>query len=488
VTIGEALAQARRQAGLSVAQVSQKTRIREAIIQDIERDDYSACGGDFYARGHIRAMARATGADSDVLIRQYDAVRSGAARFAGGQFAAAEEPAAAEEFGPDGFAAPGEFGAPDDFRPEEYQPSGPGALGEPGPEETGGFAPPEVVAPGGFAAPGYLESGGFAAPQGGEFAPSGEVAAPEEFPPSGGFAAPGEFPPSGEFPPPGEFAAPEGTTAPEEITAPSRVVTPSQMAMFDDIMASRPATAPERTAPQRSGPARPAAARRPGGPDRIVLAAVALALAIFGGLAYLLVAGTGSAPRVGAAAATGRAAQRQAASGRRHQGATNSPAATPRTSSPATTSPSTPPVTLTPARAVAFGPGGPAHGDNPQNAALAIDRRHRTAWQSDWYTTSHFGNLKAGTGLLLDMGHRVTITSARITLGAMAGADLRLRAGGSATLADLRPVASAANARGMIRLQLARPTHARYVLIWFTRLPPDPGGTYQAKVFNVRLR
>ena len=53
--IGESLAQARHQAGLTVAQVSQQTRIRETIIRKIEEDDYAECGGDFYARGHIRA-------------------------------------------------------------------------------------------------------------------------------------------------------------------------------------------------------------------------------------------------------------------------------------------------------------------------------------------------------------------------------------------------------------------------------------------------
>jgi cytoskeletal protein RodZ len=51
VRIGEALAEARRQAGLIVTQVSQRTCIRETIICGIERDDYCACGGDFYARG-----------------------------------------------------------------------------------------------------------------------------------------------------------------------------------------------------------------------------------------------------------------------------------------------------------------------------------------------------------------------------------------------------------------------------------------------------
>jgi transcriptional regulator with XRE-family HTH domain len=75
MSIGEALAEARRQAGLTISQVSQRTRIREAIIRDIERDEYSACGGDFYARGHIRSIARVVGADPGPLIGEYDATR-----------------------------------------------------------------------------------------------------------------------------------------------------------------------------------------------------------------------------------------------------------------------------------------------------------------------------------------------------------------------------------------------------------------------------
>jgi transcriptional regulator with XRE-family HTH domain len=73
VSIGETLADARRQAGLTIAQVSQRTRIRESIIRDIEQDDFSACGGDFYARGHIRSIASVVGADPVPLISAYDA-------------------------------------------------------------------------------------------------------------------------------------------------------------------------------------------------------------------------------------------------------------------------------------------------------------------------------------------------------------------------------------------------------------------------------
>ena len=72
VSIGDTLAQARRQADLTVTQVSQRTCIRETIIRGIERGDYSACGGDFYARGHIRSIARAVGLDPEPLVREYD--------------------------------------------------------------------------------------------------------------------------------------------------------------------------------------------------------------------------------------------------------------------------------------------------------------------------------------------------------------------------------------------------------------------------------
>jgi cytoskeletal protein RodZ len=73
VSIGESLADARRQAGLTVTQVSQQTRIRESIIRDIEQGDFSACGGDFYARGHIRSIAGAVGTDPAPLVSEYDA-------------------------------------------------------------------------------------------------------------------------------------------------------------------------------------------------------------------------------------------------------------------------------------------------------------------------------------------------------------------------------------------------------------------------------
>ena len=40
---------------------------------------------------------------------------------------------------------------------------------------------------------------------------------------------------------------------------------------------------------------------------------------------------------------------------------------------------------------------------------------------------------------------------------------------------------------GTLRLKLARPERARYLLVWFTLLPPDSTGTFQASVYNIKI-
>ena len=49
-------------------------------------------------------------------------------------------------------------------------------------------------------------------------------------------------------------------------------------------------------------------------------------------------------------------------------------------------------------------------------------------------------------------------------------------------------MASASNAGGTVRLQPGTPVHVRYVLIWFTKLPPDNAGTYQASVYRITVQ
>ncbi|MFB6939532.1 helix-turn-helix domain-containing protein [Streptomyces chartreusis] len=71
-SIGRALRQARLDAGLTVDDVTNATRVRIAIVQAIEADNFAPCGGDVYARGHIRTLAKAVHIDPAPLLAQYD--------------------------------------------------------------------------------------------------------------------------------------------------------------------------------------------------------------------------------------------------------------------------------------------------------------------------------------------------------------------------------------------------------------------------------
>ncbi len=70
--IGPELAAARTRLGLTVDQLADRTRIRPHVIESIEVDDFVPCGGDFYARGHLRTLARVLGIDVTPLLVTYD--------------------------------------------------------------------------------------------------------------------------------------------------------------------------------------------------------------------------------------------------------------------------------------------------------------------------------------------------------------------------------------------------------------------------------
>jgi hypothetical protein len=156
---------------------------------------------------------------------------------------------------------------------------------------------------------------------------------------------------------------------------------------------------------------------------------------------------------------------------------------------PATTAPPAPPPSrvLTVASVAAFGPQGTADGQHPQNAARALSGDAATPWLSDWYVSPDFFDLPAGTGLLVDMGRTVTVTSVRVSLNGH-GANLQLRAGAKPTPARLPVVASVSDAGGIVRLTPNAPVHVRYLLLWFTHLPPDGAGTYQASVYQITVK
>jgi hypothetical protein len=126
--------------------------------------------------------------------------------------------------------------------------------------------------------------------------------------------------------------------------------------------------------------------------------------------------------------------------------------------------------------------------ENDPEAVLAVDHDLTTSWTTSTYRDDpHFGGLKSGVGLLLDLHHPVPVNVVELALDS-AGADVEIRAGDTrpAQAADLPLVATANRAKASLRLPLAHPTKARYWLVWFTSLPPTSGG-YAVGVAEVAL-
>jgi cytoskeletal protein RodZ len=76
MTLGEFLQQARENAGLSVDELAHIVNLRPGLIRAMESNDFLPCGGDTYARGHIRNISQITGSNAQELLAMYDAEHS----------------------------------------------------------------------------------------------------------------------------------------------------------------------------------------------------------------------------------------------------------------------------------------------------------------------------------------------------------------------------------------------------------------------------
>jgi len=70
--IGLRLAVARTHLGLTHEELSERTRISPGVIRSMEADDFTACGGDFYARGNLRTLARVLAVPVEPLLAAYE--------------------------------------------------------------------------------------------------------------------------------------------------------------------------------------------------------------------------------------------------------------------------------------------------------------------------------------------------------------------------------------------------------------------------------
>jgi hypothetical protein len=142
---------------------------------------------------------------------------------------------------------------------------------------------------------------------------------------------------------------------------------------------------------------------------------------------------------------------------------------------------------------------GGGNNEDANKAALAIDGDPTTAWSTQWYASPKLGGLKAGTGLILDMGQNVRLSQVEVLFssGCCTSADIYL--GNSnvisqAAFSSFTNVASASGVSGDHKYAISSSATGRYVLIWLTSLPPAlpssgvPSNTYEGLIYEVTVR
>jgi cytoskeletal protein RodZ len=72
MTTGSELRERRESAGLSIEQLASLTSIRMGLITEMENNKFSHCGGDTYARGHLKNIALRLGLEPNHFVEMYN--------------------------------------------------------------------------------------------------------------------------------------------------------------------------------------------------------------------------------------------------------------------------------------------------------------------------------------------------------------------------------------------------------------------------------
>ncbi len=165
----------------------------------------------------------------------------------------------------------------------------------------------------------------------------------------------------------------------------------------------------------------------------------------------------------------------------------------PRKSASSPSSSPTQGTVITPVSAQGFDALNPSdRGDENSNQAENVLNGNSAGWSTQYYFTAKFGNLKAGTGFLLNLGTPQKVGSVTVAFGNVPGANVKILEGDSparsqANLDQMTTVAAANNVSGVTTFTVTQPVTDQYLVIWFTKLPPmaSNSGHFAAQIFHV---
>ncbi len=128
--------------------------------------------------------------------------------------------------------------------------------------------------------------------------------------------------------------------------------------------------------------------------------------------------------------------------------------------------------------------------ENPDQVRLAWDGNPKTAWHTvTYFKRANLGGLKAGVGLLVDLGSLQTVGAVRLTLvGHGTSVELRVAAQYGPSADDYARVAEATATGEVVTLRPQLQQQTRYLLIWLTKLPLAPDGVnYSGGVAEIEV-
>jgi serine/threonine protein kinase len=152
-------------------------------------------------------------------------------------------------------------------------------------------------------------------------------------------------------------------------------------------------------------------------------------------------------------------------------------------------------VLLKPVGITTYNPAG--DGDNTSQASQALAGNASNPWPTNFYLGySKFGNDKPGngTGLILNMGKDVSLSSVTVQFGSVCCTSFSVEIGSDNTqsqsaFGSFTTVATSTKGMGATTVPITSKATGQYVLIWLTNLPAKAGSSseYQAFISQITL-
>ncbi|MFC4612159.1 protein kinase family protein [Streptomyces maoxianensis] len=137
-----------------------------------------------------------------------------------------------------------------------------------------------------------------------------------------------------------------------------------------------------------------------------------------------------------------------------------------------------------------FDPLGQDGSEKPAGIKNSYDGDSATYWNTDGYLSADFGRLKAGVGIVLDLGKVQQIGTVDVSfLGGETSVELRTAPEDASseptTLDGFTKVSDGSGSN--VSLKPGKPVRARYVLVWLTELPQTDEGNFRGKVSEIKI-